>query len=406
MTASQSKNYSLAELHDEYIKISTKSLGQFNAGQHFVDFLLSNNVKVRLVYYLDLDGHFFKRFTLKIKRKDRIKDQNTPSVVEKSLNEHNVCLEAVIKDRIERLSGNIPGLVMQQLSGRSVFGAFLITLGSRFKLCYADVSPLYLPEYFWPQVALNINFLHMEGFMAELLTKTGLFPGENEAIVKKIEDRVPQSITEFKLHPVYTVRGALKINEIIKPGAKPTESICKYHTVYLKKDVLFLKGKTRWLREGRRVKEGEKPMETLEMEIYDEIKEFYAEHQTEPWVPTVIDGKLPMNEYGNVELFAGIPKKCSHLTMKDVWRAAKILGVEYSEAVTGFEKRSGRNYVIKKGIIVHRKDAKAVRELYKEIMTEIEAKEPQHQFDPTLTHWKKLFKVLLIKKYIKKNYYR
>lgn len=406
ITGSQKKNYSLAELHDEYIKISTKSLGKFNAGQHFVGFLLNNNVKVRLVYYLDLDGYFPKRFNLRIKRENRVKHQSIISVVEKSLNEHNVCLEALIKDRIEQLSGNIPGLVMQQLSGRPVFGAFLITMGPRLKVCYADVSPLYLPENFWPQVAINKNFLHMEEPLGEILSEAGLNAEEKEEIFKKIETHVPQSIYGFKLHPVYTVRAALRRSEIIKPEAKPTELIFDTQPIYLKKDILLLKGKTRWRTEGRKVIEGEEPMKRLEMAIGEKAIEFYAEHQTEPWVPTVIDGKLPVNEYGNIELFVGVPKKCVHLKMKGVWRAAKTLGVEYSQAVTGFEKRRGHNYVIKEGIIVHSKDAKAVRARYNKMMVEIEAKEAQRQFDQTLTHWKKLFKVLLVKKYMKKNYYK
>ena len=50
------------------------------------------------------------------------------------------------------------------------------------------------------------------------------------------------------------------------------------------------------------------------------------------------DGSLPFNEYGNFELFNGpLPNGVVHINLPKIKSVCKKLGVEYWEAVSGFD---------------------------------------------------------------------
>src|SRR5689334_10734990 len=97
---------------------------------------------------------------------------------------------------------------------------------------------------------------------------------------------------------------------------------------------------------------------------------YYSHSQTEEYrPPPAQDGKVPKNEYGNVELLTDmmpLPEgKTSYLTLTSLYilpclnhrltdvgtvlislngakRVARQLGIDYAEAITGFEKRNGK----------------------------------------------------------------
>ncbi|CAM9630346.1 unnamed protein product [Phaeothamnion confervicola] len=80
----------------------------------------------------------------------------------------------------------------------------------------------------------------------------------------------------------------------------------------------------------------------------DRLVPFYGHWQTEPWAPSpVVDGKIPKNDYGNVELWEGelayLPAGAALLLEPGMGPVAKKLGVDYAPAVTGFDVRQGRS---------------------------------------------------------------
>lgn len=60
---------------------------------------------------------------------------------------------------------------------------------------------------------------------------------------------------------------------------------------------------------------------------------------------------MPENEYGNIEIFNGVPSKCVHLQEKGIKKACKVLGVEFKEAVIGFDRTKNWLIPIKEGIV-------------------------------------------------------
>ena len=98
-----------------------------------------------------------------------------------------------------------------------------------------------------------------------------------------------------------------------------------------------LLGRTAWLKEGRLVKIGQEPYKVVKARpkwdrmtgnvVKDEPLEVFGKWQTEWYIPPPAkDGKVPRNEYGNVELFKPwmLPKGCVHLPISTLKGIARL----------------------------------------------------------------------------------
>ena len=80
----------------------------------------------------------------------------------------------------------------------------------------------------------------------------------------------------------------------------------------------------------------------------------YAAFQTTPYIPPpIVNGRVPKNAYGNLDIYVPsmIPRGGVHLPHPDAARAAKTIGVDYADAVTGFEFKGRYGTAVVKGII-------------------------------------------------------
>lgn len=67
----------------------------------------------------------------------------------------------------------------------------------------------------------------------------------------------------------------------------------------------------------------------------------YGHWQTDEWNPgDVINGKVPRNEFGNVDLFKPfmLPRGASYLRLNGLLKIAQRLDIDCVPAVTGFGK--------------------------------------------------------------------
>ncbi|CEI89966.1 hypothetical protein RMCBS344292_04302 [Rhizopus microsporus] len=81
----------------------------------------------------------------------------------------------------------------------------------------------------------------------------------------------------------------------------------------------------------------------------------YGEWQTRKIVPDpVVNGKVPKNAYGNIDLFTPemLPPGAVHIPINGLGKVAKMLGIDYADAVTGFEFTKMRSVPIINGIVV------------------------------------------------------
>lgn len=227
---------------------------------------------------------------------------------------------------------------------------------------------------------------------------------------KSLQEGMPNSIQDFKNHPVYVLEDQLKSNEIISPkvpcgrtrkkNSKSLETI----PVYKRENVHVVRSAKAWYLRGRILKTGERPMmiktinapqkkktrydddlfgdeESDNGDVEDSDKRLYLESQTELYVPPLlVDGEVPTNAYGNIDLYVPsmLPANACYRESKYAIKAAKSLGIDYAEACVGFEFSKGGSTTLKlKGVVVaiEFEDAMAQVESY----LELEEKEKQRR---------------------------
>ncbi|KAJ3495429.1 hypothetical protein NMY22_g19940 [Coprinellus aureogranulatus] len=251
----------------------------------------------------------------------------------------------------------------------------------------------------------------------------------------QLQEGMPTTIAGFKDHPLYVLTRHLKQTEVIHPPPPETPEIGKFRgePVYPRSSVVALKSAETWMRtEGRVVRAGCQPLKTVkarpgtvnrlrELEVMkDELRDaghstenvevtqgLYARSQTEVYTPPpVIDGKIPKNDFGNIDLYAPtmLPKGAVHLPYKGIAKIAKKLGFDYAEAVTGFEFRKRRANAVIEGIVIASENESAVLDAYWEHQQAEEEKARVKKEEKALQHWIKLVQGLRIRQRLQEEY--
>lgn len=211
-----------------------------------------------------------------------------------------------------------------------------------------------------------------------------------ELAAKEAAEEMPRSVQDFKDHPYYALERHLRRNEVIHPkrevgkvtvGKAGTSGTDKaLESIYRRRDVQVVKSADSWYRLGREIKSKEQPLKRVqarrgreakveEDEPADEGEEgagtgLYAPFQTVTYeAPPVVNGRIPRNEYGNLDIYVPtmVPKGGVHIVHPETARAAKILGIDYADGVTGFEFRGRHGIAVIKGAVVAAEYVEAVQ---------------------------------------------
>ena len=157
---------------------------------------------------------------------------------------------------------------------------------------------------------------------------------EDEELARRSEEApLPTNVGAFKGHPLYVLQRHLLKFEAIYPPDAPTLGFIRGEGVYARECVQTLQGRTSWLKEGRVVRLGEEPYKVVKArpkwdrmtgaKTSDEPLEVFGNWQTERYIPPVaVGGRVPRNEYGNVELFKPwmLPGGCVHIPINGMQR--------------------------------------------------------------------------------------
>lgn len=240
---------------------------------------------------------------------------------------------------------------------------------------------------------------------------------------------MPGNIQDFKGHPIYALERHLKSTEVIHPRREigkvnaGTAKKPRMEDVFRRSDVHLCRSADRWFRLGREVKVGEAPLRygqpkrnrrQLSVDEIDDdrLRAFgeergdglYAVFQTELYVPPpVVRGKVPRNAYGNLDVYVSsmVPKGGVHVKHPDAKAAARILGIDYAEAVGGFKFQGRKGTAVIQGVVVAKEYAQAmaavIQGLQKERISEAEAKRSLEM----LRLWKRFLIGLRIKERVK-----
>jgi len=245
---------------------------------------------------------------------------------------------------------------------------------------------------------------------------------DTELAAAEAREPMPKNIADFKDHPVYALERHLRRNEVLTsthasgkvaagrdPGAPGGKKI---ENVYRRQDVKIARSADAWYRLRREVKMGEQPIKTVPSKGKKEDDDsggdidegagtnLYTEDQTELYVaPPIVNGRVPKNSFGNLDVYVPsmVPKGGVHLPYDEASRAARLLGIDYADALTGFEFRGRHGTAVLKGVVVASEYRDAVEAIVEGFADERAREEEQSRTVAALRMWRHFMMGLRIK---------
>lgn len=240
---------------------------------------------------------------------------------------------------------------------------------------------------------------------------------------REAAEGIPKNVQDFKNHPVYVLERHLRHNEVINP-MQPAGKVNvgtalnpKMESIYRRKNVHIVRSADKWYRLGRDVMAGEFPLKhakpkkrainPLDMDLDQQEDEvgagLYAEFQTEVYVPPpVVGGRVPRNAFGNLDLYVPsmVPEGGVHVRHKLASKAARLVGVDYVDAVTGFSFKGRHGTAIIQGVVVAREFQEAVEATIESMEYTTELAEQTRRTSEALRLWRRFCLGLRIAKRI------
>ncbi len=271
----------------------------------------------------------------------------------------------------------------------------------------------------------------------------------SELALAKQDEPLPTTKAAFKTHPKYALESLCSTTEVIHPnGPEHSVGVFKGEPVFPRRLVQRLLTKERWLMEhGRSVRSEEidAPAKTTVKRIrppsvrggrrgsgglfanpgltrssargeagggaaHEKTVSLYGEWQTEVHKPEEVspDGKIPVNSYGNVEVWGGrsdmVPLGAVHLTgMPGAGRIASQLGFDWARAVVGFDRKAGMMVPKTDGIVIPAVAEDAVVEAWEQADAAKVATAAKKRASRAIRNWTKLAKGSLTMVYIRER---
>lgn len=249
-----------------------------------------------------------------------------------------------------------------------------------------------------------------------------------ELTAKAARETMPGNLQDFKNHPIYALERQLRRNEIIYPKREIGKVGLSKHSlnkkdqplesVYRRADVQVVKSADGWYRQGREVKVGEQPMKRVvsrqkgsslrESSFDDEATSpetpMYAIFQTDLYKPPpIVDGRVSKNAYGNIDVYTAhmVPAGGFHLNHPEAARAGKLLGIDYAEAVTGFQFKGRHGTASVNGIVASLEYREALETVISGFEDERVQAEQNQRTAEALGMWKQFLLKLRISERVK-----
>ena len=248
---------------------------------------------------------------------------------------------------------------------------------------------------------------------------------DSELASKEAAEPMPKNVQDFKDHPYYALERHLKRNEIIQPrrevgkvGAGKSGGSSQLEPIYRRRDVQVVQSADKWYRIGREIKNGEQPLkrvparrnrgQTGGLDDAEEDAEnpgvgLYAVFQTAVYrPPRVVNGLISKNAYGNLDVYVPsmVPQGGIHIKHPETSRAAKTLGVDYAEAVTGFVFKGRHGTAVTQGAVIAEQYHEAISALIEAFEDERVRTEDERKSLEAMRLWKRFLAGLRIRERI------
>ena len=251
---------------------------------------------------------------------------------------------------------------------------------------------------------------------------------DTQLAAKLAQEGMPSNVQDFKDHPFYVLERHLRKHEVIHPkrevgkvgvGRVGGEKLLE--PVYRRQNVQSLKSADKWYRQGRQIKAGEQPLKRITARRPPERKRreddledtgddddlgvgLYSVNQTVEYQPApVIDGKIPKNAYGNLDVYTPsmIPPGASHINHPETRRIAKLLGIDYADVVTGFTFKGRHGTANVNGAVIPTPCCEAVEAVIEVIESQRIEAEAANRSQEALRGWKRFMSALRIQERVK-----
>ncbi|KAK2808912.1 hypothetical protein FQN49_008663 [Arthroderma sp. PD_2] len=282
-------------------------------------------------------------------------------------------------------------------------------------------------EYDWFRVTIK-------GYVRPANKRTLADDKEDESLTPSQARSKPKegdTLQSLKASDEFVLERFLKREEALRFGATHVRTFTtgknerkKEEKVYKRSDVVRCLSAESWHKEGRKVKLGESPLKLVPIravtlnrkrEVDDLHREtgekpmqgLYALYQTEFIIPPPIQGGIiPKNEYGNIDCFVRsmIPQGAAHVPFPGTVRVCKKLGIDYAEAVTGFEFGSKMAVPVIQGVVVAVENENLLKDAWIADEQEKRRKEKLKHDKLILSTWRKFIMGLRIKDRLQEEY--
>lgn len=127
----------------------------------------------------------------------------------------------------------------------------------------------------------------------------------------------------------------------------------------------------------------------------------YSETQTEIYVPPPVEnGVVPKNTYGNIDVYTPsmVPAGGAHIVRPSISLAAQFAGIDYADAVTGYDFVKNKASARVNGIVVASENVEGLLTVWEGMMERVEDEEERRRVICVLERWRRFFVKLGIRR--------
>ncbi|KAH8691585.1 Rad4 family protein [Talaromyces proteolyticus] len=291
-------------------------------------------------------------------------------------------------------------------------------------------GPAYSFDYDWFRITMKgyVRSANKRTIVDDVEDAKDLVANQPE---KKAVKKEGDTLQSLKASTEFVLERFLRREEALRPGAEAVRKFvsgkgekAKEENVYRRADVLRCLSAESWHKEGRRPKIGEAPLKRVPIRAVtlmrkrevDEVQRetgqkplqgLYALYQTEFIIPPPIqNGVIPKNEYGNIDCFVPsmVPRGAVHVPYGGTVRICKKLGIDFAEAVTGFEFGSKMAVPVIEGVVVAEENVELLKDAWQAYQQARREKERLAQEKRILQTWRKFLMGLRIMERVRAEY--
>jgi xeroderma pigmentosum group C-complementing protein len=248
---------------------------------------------------------------------------------------------------------------------------------------------------------------------------------------KKKAAQTTDTLQSLRQSTEFVLERFLRREEALKPGAESVRTFiagkgvkAKEEPVFRRADVVKCMSAESWHKEGRQIQPGAIPLKRVPIRAVtlirkrevDELQRetgekpmqgLYSRDQTEFIIPPPIeDGVIPKNDYGNIDCFVPsmVPRGAAHVPLPGTVRICKKLGIDYAEAVTGFEFGSKMAVPVIQGVVIAAENEGLLKDAWRIDAAEKRKREELKAEKRILQTWRKFLFGLRIAERVREEY--